>query len=69
MSHDASLNALRRCPVSSSTTGGFQNAKSFSPRGDRSSVTSSKVMPVSRVASSPGLPTVAEARHHLGVPP
>jgi hypothetical protein len=65
-----SASALLRAPVSSSTSGGFHSTKSFSPLGEEppaTSTTSSR--PVSFVASSPGLPTVALARHHRGEPP
>ena len=43
--------APRRTPRSSSTIGGFHRAKSFSPRGEASSATSSKGSPVRRSAS------------------
>src|SRR5439155_1371950 len=67
--HDASLSALRRAPVSSSITGGFQRAKSFRPRGDASCSMTLTSRPVRRAASSAGFPTVAVARHHRGSPP
>ena len=52
-----SARALRRAPVSSSTSGGFQRAKSFSPDGEASSVISTtSSRPVSRLASSPRVP-------------
>ena len=69
ISSDASVSALRRPPVSSSMIGGFQRANSFSPDGAASAVTSSNANPVSRSASSPGLPIVALASIQRGEPP
>ena len=69
ISHDASVSALRRAPVSSSMIGGFQSANSFSPDGAASATTSSNGSPVRRVASSPGLPIVALASIQRGLPP
>ena len=69
ISHDASVSALRRVPLSSSMIGGFHSANSFSPDGAASATTSSNVSPVKRVASSPGLPIVALASIHRGEPP
>ena len=68
-SHADSLRALRLVPDSSSTSGGFHRAKSLSPWGDASNVTSSNRTPTSRSASSPGLPTVADASMNRGSPP
>ena len=49
--------------------GGFHRAKSLRPRGASSVAITSTSRPVSRAASSPGLPIVALARHQRGSPP
>ena len=64
-----SVLALRRRPVVSSSSGGSQRAKATGPRGEPSSVTASTGRPTSRVASSAGLPRVAEASTKVGLGP
>ena len=52
-----------------STSGGFHSANRRSPRGDRSSTTSSTGSPQIADARRPGSPTVAEPRTNVGFDP
>ena len=58
-----------RAPEPASTSGGFHNAKSRSPRGEPSSVISSTSSPQSDEAKVPGRPMVAEQNTNVGVEP
>ena len=62
MSAAASTFGEPRVPVSTSSSGGFHNANSRSPRGDPSSTTGRTDTPHNAEARAAGSPTVADVK-------